>query len=130
MSFMSSQILVDFSSVPSYSVRHKKILSWKLSTPLVSKRVFTCFSYLLTKLLSSDNCACSCVNCTAGICSKCKQSFTLNRKSKRCVKLCSPADPDVKTRPGCEGERRKNETANTSMFAGILRQALSNNLKV
>ena len=139
MSFMSSQILVDFSLYFDISC----YISWKLSTPLVSKRVFTRFSELLTELLFSDNCARGCRNCTSGICSECKQGFTLNRKSKRCVKLCSPADPDVKTRPGCEGKPKGKEGKkkrkgkffeihhwlDNSMFAGIL-PALSNNLKV
>jgi len=70
---------------------------------------FACFPYLLTTLLFSDCAARGCLNCSSGICSKCKEGLTLNRKSKKCVKPCSPADPDFKTRPGCEGKPKGRE---------------------
>lgn len=84
------------------------LICWNWTIDSTSGRVFACFSYLLATLLFSD-CARGCLNCTSGVCSECKEGLTLNRKSKRCVKLCSPADPDVKTRPGCEGKPKGRE---------------------
>lgn len=60
------------------------------------------FYYLFT------DCGHGCKTCVSGVCSECNEGLVFGRKSRRCVKACSRADPNNKAQ-ACEGKRKGKE---------------------